>query len=122
MVSQIIVDEFKQSSIQFNHYNSTKDRWMIKSDDLSDILGWLSSRMNEFEKRLMLDDIGVKNIDELKAKWNDLDVKERVKVEVRKRYSVKDCTFKLENYYNSPRPTKTKFIPRTFLDMTSTDN
>lgn len=101
--------------------------WMImRSDNINEILDWLIPRMRELEKVAMLRELGLENIAGLIKCWAIPEIKERLKLEVQKRATASDCSFKLEE--STPEPVvkvtkRKKYYPhRTHVDMTSKDD
>ena len=94
---------------------------ILKSDNLFEILLWLTERMSDSEMSNLFSELKVKTVAQLSLRWDDPEVKERVKREVRKRTGVKDCTFKLETY-SELRARTNKYVPRTFIDLSSVDD
>lgn len=95
---------------------------MIDTSKITETLDWLSTRMNKYEKQQLLLDLNLKTVNELITDWDLPEVRERINQEVRKRLTVKDNIFKLDIPKNKQQSYKPKYIPKTFVDMTSKDD
>lgn len=95
---------------------------MIDTSKINETLDWLSTRMTKFEKRQLLIDLNLKTVNELITDWNLPEVQERIIKEVRRKTTVKDNVFKLNVPKRTEQSYKPKYIPKTFIDMTSKDD
>lgn len=95
---------------------------ILKSDDLMEIIDWLNSRITEYDWQKIFYTIGVSGFPGLAKCWGNPEIREALKLEVRKRATVADCKFKLEVSSRTSIVKKNKFIPKTFIDMTSMED
>lgn len=68
---------------------------ITKSDNLFEIILWLTDRMSDTQMDRMFEDLRVTTVEQLKLAWHRKEVKERVKREVTKRATAADCRFTL---------------------------
>ena len=96
---------------------------MIKSNDIYKILDWLLPKMRELEQTRMLRELGLDSISGLIKCWDNPEIKDRVRLEVSKRFTVADCSFELPRA-SKPHTIvkKKKFVPKTFINMSSKED
>ena len=93
---------------------------ITKSENLQEIIDFLSTRMKPGEKIALMHLAGVRDLDELKLRWpHNPEIREMFQAEVRKRATVADCTFKLPEL---PLKNSIKFVSPTFVSMTAQDD